>query len=183
MRKVVYSINLSIDGNCSHTGVNPEEEMYDFFINLMRDADLIVYGRKTYDLMVPYWPALTKSREGTKGEIEFADTFTAINKVVFSKTLTTVDANTRIVRDGLEDEIRRLKQLPGKNISVGGVDLPSQLMAAGLIDEYHFVVHPVIAGNGTRLLDNIGLQHKINLKLVNAKVFGSGLLGLHYVKQ
>jgi dihydrofolate reductase len=175
-------MNISIDGNCDHTNFNPEEEIYEYFTHQMEDVDLIVYGRKTYELMVPYWPDVAKEKSGTKAVNEFAERLNAIDKVVFSRTLASADGNTRIIRDHLEAEILKLKQEPGKKISIGGVSLRSQLMALGLIDEYYFVIHPGIAGNGKRLLEDIEIKEKINLKLVDCKVFKSGCVGLHYLK-
>ncbi|MGZ3767875.1 MAG: dihydrofolate reductase family protein, partial [Mucilaginibacter sp.] len=104
MRNVIYGINVSIDGCCDHTKFGPDEETFEFFTNLMKEADLIVYGRKTYELMVPYWPDVAKAGSERKVELDFAEAFTAIDKVVFSKTLQSADENTRIVRDNLEEE-------------------------------------------------------------------------------
>ncbi len=183
MRNVIYGMNISIDGNCDHTNATPDEEIYDYFTYQMQDVDLIVYGRKTYELMVPYWPDVAKSQSGTKAQNEFAEKLTAIDKIVFSQTLENADGNTRIVRDHLAEEILKLKQEPGKKISIGGVSLRSQLMALGLVDEYYFVIHPIIAGEGKRLLEGLPLQEKIKLKLVDVKIFKSGCVGLHYLKQ
>jgi dihydrofolate reductase len=175
-------MNISIDGNCDHTNFTPQEEIYEYFTSYLKEADLIVYGRKTYELMVPYWPDVAKARSGTKAANEFADTLTGIDKIVFSKTLETADGNTRIVRDNLEEEIRKLKQQPGKKISIGGVSLRSQLMELGLVDEYYFVVHPLIVGVGKRLFEDVNLPDKLNLKLADTKIFKSGCVGLHYLK-
>lgn len=183
MRNVVYGINLTADGCCDHTKGNGTEDIHVYFTDLMRDADLIVYGRKTYELMVPYWPEVAKKQTGKKTEIEFAQIFDALPKVVFSKRLNSVDGNTRIIRDNLAGEFLKLKQQPGKKISIGGVDLPSQLIAQGLVDEFHFVIHPVIAGEGRRLFDETQIQDRLNLKLVESKVLPSGSVALHYVKQ
>jgi dihydrofolate reductase len=183
MRNLIYSINISINGYCDHTLFNPDEEMMDYFTHTMDDVDLLVYGRKTYELMVPYWPDVARSQSGTKAENEFAQTLTAIDKVVFSKTLTRVEGNTRIIRENPGDEILELKQDAGKKIAIGGVNLPSQLMELGLIDEYYFVIHPVIVGEGNRLLESASLPEKSNLKLVDTKIFKSGCIGLHYLKQ
>ena len=183
MRKVIYGINITLDGCCDHTKGTPYDEVVEYFARLMSDVDLIVYGRKTYQLMVPYWPDVAKNPSGqTEAAKEFAQAFDAIDKVVFSRSLESVeDKRTRIVRTAPQDEIRRLKQEQGKNISLGGVTLPSYLMetAPDLIDEYHFVVHPVIVGEGTRLLE--GLQLRLPLKLVGTKVFESGCIALRYV--
>jgi dihydrofolate reductase len=186
MRKLIYAINLTIDGCCDHTKMIPEAEMFEFHTNLVRNADLFVYGRKTYQLMVPYWPDIAKNPSGeTKADIEFAQAFDSIKKIiVFSKTLDKAEGkNTEIVRTNLKDEILKLKQEQGKYILTGGADIPSQLIQLGLVDEYHIVVHPVIAGEGRRLLEGISLQEKLQLKLVESKTFKSGTVALHYLKQ
>ena len=134
--------------------------------------------------MVPYWPDVLKDPSATKADIEFARAFDSIPKVVFSRSLDRAgDKNTRIVRTNLRDEILKLKQEPGKNILVGGVDIPSQLIKLGLVDEYRFVVGPIIAGEGRRLLEGVSLPEKLQLKLVDSKVFKSGCVVLHYAKQ
>ena len=107
-----------------------------------------------------------------------------MNKIVFSRSLDSAeDRNTRIVRTDLHDEILKLKQEQGKGILVGGVDIPSQLIELGLVDEYRFVVQPVIAGEGRRLLEGISLQEKLQLKLVESKIFKSAGVALRYLKQ
>ena len=183
MRNVVYSTNISIDGYCDHNLFMPDEELMSYFTNLIQDAGLLVYGRITYELMVPYWPGVAKDQSGTKAENEFAQALTSADKVVFSHTLEQAEENTQIIRGNLEDEILKLKKQPGKKISVGGVDLPSQLITAGLIDEFYFIVHPVVAGKGRRLFEVSDLHEKLNLKLVESLTFKSGSVGLHYLKQ
>jgi len=183
MRNVIYGINLTADGCCDHTKFSGSEEMHEYFTDLMQDVDLIVYGRKTYELMVPYWPDVAKNQSGTKAENEFARIFTAIDKVVFSRSLDSAEGNTSIVRANLRDELLKLKQEPGKKISIGGVSLPAQLIALGLVDEFYFVVHPVIVGEGRRLLEDTGLPEQLNLKLVGSKILKSGCVALHYLKQ
>ncbi len=184
MRKLVYAINITLDGCCDHTKMIPDEELLEYSAHLLRDVDLMVFGRKTYQLMVPYWPDVATDPSATKADKEFADTFVSINKIVFSRSLDGVEGkNTRIVRTNLQDEIRKLKQGQGKNILVGGVNIPSQLMELGLIDEYYFTVHPIIAGEGTRLLGGVSLPEKLQLKLVESKISKSGSVALHYLKQ
>ena len=184
MRNVVYAINITLDGCCDHTKQIADEEAHEYFTNLMRDFDLLVFGRKTYQLMVPYWPDVARDPSSTKADVEFARAFDSIPKIVFSRSLASAeDKNTRIVRTNLRDEIVKLKQEPGKNILVGGVDIPSQLTELGLIDEYRFVVQPIIAGEGRRLFDGVNLREKRQLKLVESKTFKSGCVGLRYLKQ
>jgi dihydrofolate reductase len=184
MRKVIFAINITLDGCCDHTKIIPDDETLEYFTNLMRDVDLQVFGRKTYQLMVPYWPEVAKNPSETKADHEFAEAFDSVSKLVFSRSLDSVeDRNTRIVRTNLHDEIVKLKQEPGKNILVGGVDIPSQLMELGLVDEYRFVVSPIIAGEGRRLLEGVSLRESLHLKLVESKILKSGSVALRYWKQ
>jgi dihydrofolate reductase len=182
MRNVIYAINVTLDGCCDHTKMVPDEE--DSGTQLVRDAGLLVYGRKTYQLMVPYWPDVAKDPSATKADKEFAQAFESADKLVFSRSLASAEGtNTRIVRTNLHDEILKLKQEPGKNILVGGVDIPSQLIKLGLVDEYRFVVQPIIAGEGRRLLEGVSLRERLQLKLVESKPFKSGCIALRYLKQ
>ncbi len=186
MRKLIYTINITIDGCCEHTKMVPpdeDEEVMDYCTQLVRDAGLLVYGRKTYQLMVPYWPEIAKNPSETKTDREFAQAFDAANKIVFSRSLESAESrNTRIVRGNLRDEIVKLKQEQGKHIYVGGVDLPSQLIEIGLVDEFRFVVAPILAGEGRRLLEGASLQEKLQLRLAESHVFKkSGWIALHYL--
>jgi len=133
--------------------------------------------------MVPFWPEVAKNQSMTKASNEFARTFDSINKIVFSRTLGGVeDRNTRIVRTNPHDEILKLKQEQGKNILIGGVSIPSQLIELGLVDEYRFVVGPIVAGEGRRLLEGLSLEERLQLKLVESKIFKSGCIALRYLK-
>jgi dihydrofolate reductase len=184
MRNVIFAINITLDGCCDHTKQTGDEETHEYFTHLMRDVDLLVFGRKTYQLMVPFWPEVAKNQSMTKASNEFAQTFDSINKIVFSRTLDSAeDKNTRIVRTNLHDEILKLKQGEGKNILVGGVSIPSQLIELGLVDEYRFVISPMVAGEGRRLLEGVSLQESLQLKLVESKIFKSGFVALRYLKQ
>src|SRR5271155_4219020 len=127
MRKLIFAINTTLDGCCDHTKQMADEETHIYFTHLMRDVDLLVFGRKTYQLMVPFWPEVAKNQSMTPASNEFAKTFDSINKIVFSRSLDSAEGNTRIVRTNLHGEMLKLKQGQGKNILVGGVDIPSQL--------------------------------------------------------
>src|SRR5262247_74987 len=183
MRNVIFAINITLDGCCDHTKMIADEEIHEYFTRLIRDVDLLVFGRKTYQLMVPYWPDIAKNQSETKAENEFARTFDSINKVVFSQSLDSAEGNTRIVRTKLQDEILKLKQEQGKNILVGGVAIPSQLIELGLVDEFRFVVQPIVVGEGRRLLEGVSLQERLQLKLGESKIFKSGCVALRYLKQ
>ena len=187
MRKVVYAINITLDGCCDHTKMIPDETASEYYIQLLRDADLFVYGRKTFQLMVPYWPDLAKDPSASQTDRDFGRAFVCANKVVFSRSLDDAEAkkgdkNARVVRTNLRDEMLKLKQEPGKNILVSGVDIPSQLIKLGLVDEFNFVVHPILAGEGRRLLEGASLPEKLQLKLVDSKIFQSGCVALRYLK-
>jgi dihydrofolate reductase len=184
VRNVIFAINITLDGCCDHTKLEGTEEIHEYYTHLMRDVDLLVFGRKTYQLMVPFWPEVARSQSMSEAENEFARTFDSITKIVFSRSLASAeDGNTRIVRTSLHDEILKLKQEPGKNILIGGVDIPSQLVELGLVDEYRFVVQPIVAGEGRRLLEGASLGERLLLKLVESKVLKSGCVALRYVKQ
>ena len=184
MRSVIFAINTTLDGCVDHTKQIADEETHEYFTQLMRDVDLLVFGRKTYQLMVPFWPEVAKSQSMTKASNEFARTFDSIDRIVFSRSLDSAeDKNTRIVRTNLHDEILRLKQEQGKNILVGGVSVPSQLIELGLVDEYRFVVGPIVVGEGRRLLEGVSLPERLQVKLVDTKIFESGCVALRYLKQ
>lgn len=183
MRKVIFGINITLDGCCDHTKMIADEEVHEYFTGLMRDVDLLVFGRKTYELMVPFWPDVAKNHSETKAMNEFAEAFNSKSLLVFSRSLDKAEGKTRIVRTNPQDEIRKLKQESGKNILVGGVDVSSQLMEAGLVDEYYFVVQPILAGEGRRLLEGVHLPERFQLKLVESKIFKSGCVALRYLKQ
>jgi dihydrofolate reductase len=183
MRNVIFAINITLDGCCDHTKMIADEKILEYYAQLLREVDVLVYGRKTYQLMVPYWPDIAKNHSETKAENDFADAFDSTNTVVFSRSLESVKGKTRIVRTNLRDEVVKLKQEQGKNILTGGVDIPSQLIELGLVDEYRFVVQPIVAGEGRRLLEGVSLQERLRLKLVESKSFASGCVALRYLKQ
>lgn len=184
MRNVILAINITLDGCVDHTKQMADEESHTYFANLLREVDLLVFGRKTYQLMVPFWPEVAKNQSMTKASNDFATAFDSKSKIVFSRSLQNAeDRNTRIVRAGLRDEILKLKKEAGKDILLGGVDIPSQLIELGLVDEYRFVVSPIIAGEGRRLLEGVNLQARSQLKLVDSRIFGSGCVALRYLKQ
>jgi dihydrofolate reductase len=183
MRNVIYAINITLDGCVDHTKQLADEEKLEYFTHLVREVDLQVFGRKTYQLMVPYWPEVLKNRSETKADTDFARAFVSTPKIVFSRSLASAeDGNTRIVRTNLRDEILKLKQEQGKNILVGGVDVPSQLIQLGLVDEYRLVVGPIIAGEGRRLMEGVSLPDKLQLRLVESKSLESGSVALRYLK-
>jgi len=184
MRKLIYLFNVTLDGCSQHDKQFVDPELLGYYTQSLASADMFVYGRKTYQLMVPYWPGVLKDSSASEAETAFARAFVSKKKVVFSRTLESAEeADTCIVRGDLPDEILKLKRQPGNDILVGGVDLPSQLVELGLIDEFRFVIGPVIAGRGQRLFDDVSLPEKLRLKLLETKVLSSGCVLLHYAKQ
>ena len=183
MRKVVFAINMSADGYCGHTDGIADDELHEYFTKLLRDAGLLLYGRTTYQLMVPYWPDIARNQSETKAENEFARVFDSLDMIVFSTTLKRVEGkNRRIGSTNIAEEVLALKQQPGKDICVGSLSIASQLSERGLIDEYRFVVHPVIAGKGPRLFETVKLQDRLSLDFIGSETFQSGVVALHYRK-
>jgi dihydrofolate reductase len=183
MRKVVFAINISTDGYCSHTDMIADAEMHEYFTKLLRNASLLLFGRITYQLMVPYWPDIARNQSEDKATNEFARVFDSLDKIVLSTTLKHVEGqNTRIVRTNIAEEVVALKQQPGKDICVGSLSIASQLSDRRLIDEYHFVVHPVVAGKGPRLFETVKPQVKLQLDFIGSDTFQSGVVALHYRK-
>ncbi len=183
MRKVVFAINITADGYCSHTDMIADGELHDYFTGLLRNSSLLLFGRITYQLMVPYWPDIARNQSEDGPANEFARVFDSLDKIVFSTTLKHVEgSNTRIAAANVAEEVLALKRQPGKDISAGSLSIASQLSDRGLIDEYHFVVHPVVAGKGPRLFDTVKPQERLLLDFIGSKTFRSGVVALHYRK-
>jgi len=182
MRKVIAAINMTLDGFCDHTSMIADDEMHQHYSELLRSADTVLYGRITYQLM-EYWPTLIKNPTGNKSIDEFAVTMDNISKVVFSRTLQHVEWKTaRLAKRDLKEEVLELRQSRNggsKDILVGSRSLIITLLNLNLIDEFQLCVHPVIAGKGLPLLENI--NDRIDLKLLKKKIFNSsGSIVLYY---
>lgn len=181
MRKLIYGINISLDGCCEHTKFSGGDDIHDYFRELLEGVDLIIYGRKTYELMVPFWPEVAETQSMDEAANAFAKVFANLKRVVVSKTIDIVDdQQTTIIRDNLKDEILKLKHQPGKAISTGGVELPARLIELRLIDEFHMVIHPLIVGQGRRLFSEMFLPESLGLKLMSSKTLSSGCVALQY---
>jgi dihydrofolate reductase len=182
MRKLILSINVSLDGFADHTvTVAPDDELHDFYSGLLDVTDVALFGRVTYQLMESYWPHAHEDPKATRGMLDFADRFNAISKIVFSRTLKNADwNNTRLVKEHMVEKVIQLKKQPGRSISLGGINISQELIKLGMVDEYWLAVQPVVVGKGKRLFDN--LDRKVNLELVDTREFGSGVVVLHYVK-
>lgn len=182
MRPLRYSINVTLDGCCHHeAGLPPDEESMAYWTAEMRRADALIFGRVTYEMMASAWrrPDTGRWPEWMREwETPFAEAIDGAKKYVVSSTLPRADWNAELMRDDWLSEIERLKQQPGEGLWVGGVTLPLALADAGLIDEYEFVVQPVLAGHGPTLL--AGLRERVALELVERREFGSGAMAMKY---
>ena len=178
MRKLIAAINMTLDGFCDHTAIIPDEEIHQHYADLISKADTILYGRITYQLM-EYWRTLAENPSGEKSMDDFAKVIDKIPKIVFSKTLKSVEwESAKLANRDLEEEVLELKQQSGKDILVGSRSLIIHLMKLHLIDEYQLCVHPVIVGNGLPLFENI--NDRTTLKLLKTKTFNSGAVMLYY---
>jgi dihydrofolate reductase len=179
MRKLMFSMNISLDGYADHTVAIADDELHEFASDLLDSVDILLFGRVTYQLMESYWPIARSDPSATQSMMEFADRINAKPKVVFSRTLRKAVWNdTRLVKDGMVEEVMKLKQQPGRNLALGGISICQEFMRLGLVDEYWLLVQPIIVGKGRRLFE--GLRKRIDLKLVGTKTFGSGVVVLHY---
>ncbi len=183
MRKVIYAMSVSLDGFIEATNGDlswsfPDEELHKHFNDLENTIDIHLYGRRLYENMAAYWPTADENPSAPEYEVAYARIWKSMPKVVFSKTLDQVGWNSRLVRGNIAGEVNQLKEGPGKDLSVGGAGLASTFMQLGLIDEYWLYVHPVILGGGKPMFRQ--LHDKINLKLVETRTFGSGVVLLRY---
>ena len=181
MRKLIYSMTVSLDGYIAGPDGAidwsvPDEELFRFHLEHVREVGVQLCGRRLYETMV-YWETAEESPLAPD-EVEFARTWKALPKVVFSTTLQSVVGNTRLATGGVGEEVARLKEQPGKDIAVGGASLARACMELGLIDEWRLFVSPVLLGGGTPYFP--ALDNRINLELVETKTFGSRVVYLRY---
>jgi dihydrofolate reductase len=185
MRKVIAAINMTLDGFCDHTAIIPDDELHQHYGDLLSNGDAVLYGRITYQLM-EYWKTVVENPTGNKAIDEFAVIMDKIPKIVFSHTLKNLEwESAKLASRDIKEEVLELKQSGptsggsgSKDILVGCKSLIIQLMNLNLIDEFQLCVHPVIAGNGLPLFENI--NHRITLKLTSTKIFNSGAIILYY---
>jgi dihydrofolate reductase len=181
MRPLRYSINVTLDGCCDHQVMIPDEELHRHFADELERADALLFGRVTYEMMEEAWrPPATGTWPDWIADwmIPFAQTIDGAKKYVVSGTLDQVDWNAELVQGDLEKAVQQLKQEPGRGLAVGGVTLPLALADLGLIDEYEFVVQPIVAGHGPTLF--AGLSERLELKLVGRQEFRAGAVALRY---
>jgi dihydrofolate reductase len=182
MAKLIYSAITSLDGYVADEDGNfdwaePDEAVHTFVNDLERPVGTYLYGRRMYEVMV-YWETAHTLADQPPFIREFAEIWRAADKIVYSKTLETVSsARTQIERDFDPEAVRQLKAQAGRDISVGGPDLAAQAIKAGLVDEYHLLVTPVVVGSGKHSLPD---KVRLKLELLDEHRFGNGVVHLHY---
>ncbi len=181
MRPLRYSINVTLDGCCDHRAIPADEALHAHAAKNISQADALLFGRVTYEMMEVAWrPSTTGAWPDWMDDwmVPFARTIDAAKKYVVSSTLDRVDWNAELVRGDLGRAVQQLKQEAGNGLFVGGVKLPLALAELGLIDEYEFIVHPRLAGQGPTLF--AGLSKYVDLKLVSRSEFDSGAVAMRY---
>ncbi len=187
MRKIIVTEFCSLDGLMS----DPKDQMDWVTATLSQDmgeyeksvydaSDTLLLGRVTYKIFESYWPTAETNPAAFQGDAELAPTINNIQKIVFSKSLEKLTwSNSVLFTDIVPEEIRKMKEQPGKDILVvGSASIAQQLTNLGLIDEYHLLIHPVILGTGKPLFKDI--KDRMNLKLVETKTFRNGVVLLRY---
>ena len=182
MRKLIYSMGVSLDGFIAGPDGDigwsaPDEELHRFHNQQAREVGAELYGRRLYEVML-FWETAEERSSLPEYEREFAHIWKDTPKIVFSRTLEHVEGNARLAGDDAVAEVARLKEQPGKHLTVGGAGLASTFMRAGLIDEYRLFVSPVVLGGGTPYFP--ALDERIDLELVETRTFGSRVVYLRY---
>jgi dihydrofolate reductase len=182
MRKVIYSMGVSLDGfiagpNGEIDWSAPDEELHRFHNEQIRELGAHLLGRRLYEEML-YWETADEDPSAADFELEFARIWKALPKIVFSNSLESVEGNARLATDSVAEEVARLKEEPGKDVSVGGAGLAATLIKLDLIDEYGLFVNPVVLGGGTPYFPP--LDQRINLELEETRAFGSRVVYLRY---
>ncbi len=182
MRRVIFSMTTSLDGFIAGPGGDigwsePGEELFRFHTEQVRELGVHLLGRRLYETMA-VWETWGERPSATELELEFGRIWKALPKIVFSTSLGSVEGNTRLARDGVADEVARLKEQPGKDIGVGGAGLAAGLTRLGLIDEYRMFISPVVLGAGTRYFPAV--EQPIGLELVETRTFGSRIVYVRY---
>ena len=180
MRRRIFAIKTSINGIVDHTVGIADDELHNFYTDLLNSVDVVLMGRITYQLMESFWPVAHKAPQSTQSIMRFADKYNSIKKIIFSETLKEVKwQNSQLADRNLQEIISELKNQDGKNISAGSLSIALQLLKLDLIDEFWIAVHPFVAEKGPRLFEGIDVIKK--LKLVDSKTLSSGVVFHHYL--
>ncbi|MFG2810492.1 dihydrofolate reductase family protein [Streptomyces sp. DT199] len=183
MRSVTYSMNVSLDGyivgpDGGFDWTEPDAEVFRFWIDEIRQVDVHLLGRRLYETML-YWETADQDSSLDDAQLEWAALWNPLPKVVFSRTLTSVQGNARLASGGLAGEIERLRSEPGEGeIALGGATLAAQAAASGLIDEYRAIVYPVLIGGGIPFFPRD--ERRVDLELVETRTFSSGVVLLRH---
>jgi dihydrofolate reductase len=182
MRKIIYSMSVSLDGFIAGPGGDidwspPDEELHRFHNEQVRELGAHFLGRRLYEVMT-YWETAEENASAPEHVLEFARIWKRLPKIVFSNTLEAVEGNTRLARSGVAEEVAELREQPGRDLAVGGAGLASAFGKLGLIDEYRLFVSPVVLGDGTPYFPPLG--DRIDLELVETRTFGSRVVYLRY---
>jgi dihydrofolate reductase len=167
-----------LDGCCDHRAIAADEELHRHATRILDEADALLFGRVTYEMMESAWRPPGLMEEMPAWTAPFGRTIDAAKKYVVSSTLDRVDWNAELVRGDLGEAVQELKRESGKGLLVGGVKLPLALAELGLIDEYEFVVQPTLVGHGPTLF--AGLSKRVDLRLVGRLEFDSGAVAMRY---
>ncbi len=179
MGRLIMEMNVTLDGCCDHTQVIADEELHQYATDLMDQSDALLFGRLTYQLMESSWPAIARSGNGPQAIVDFARKIDSKPKYVVSRKLDHVTwQNSFLLKGPVATEVAQLKE-EGKTLLVtAGPGLGSALAQLGLVDEYHFMVQPIVAGRGPHLLG--GIPNRLDLTLAETKTFKSGVVVLRY---
>lgn len=184
MRKLIAAINMTLDGFCDHTAMIADDEIHQHYNQLLSNADTLLYGRITYQLMQGFWPSVVKNPTGNKPMDEFAVLIDNVSKMVFSRTLQRTDSTitgwkkVELRKEINKGEIEILKRQSGKNMLVGSPSLIVAFAKLGLVDEYQISIQPTLVGTGLPLFKNI--SERVDLKLTQTKTFACGVVTLYY---
>jgi dihydrofolate reductase len=184
MRKLIFSIPITLDGfiegpNRELDWVIADNDLHEYYAEMLNNADLILYGRVTYELMVNYWPTASNDPKATTGELNFAKALNPLPKIVYSKTLQNVGWNSTIKKTVIPEDIIKLKAEDGRDILLGGgATLAQTFFQHGLVDEIRLMVQPVVIGAGKALFR--GIEGGIKLKYLSSQDFHSGAMSLCY---
>lgn len=183
MRKIIYSMQMSLDGYIEDDSgsigfTNPDRELHEYFNALEAQSDTHIYGRRLYEIMNGFWPNAEDDPDAPSEIVEYARIWNALDKVVFSRTLKSVEGRARLAKADVATEVARLREAPGKDISVGGATLAKSFIELDLIDEYQVIVYPILLGSSKPMFGN--LARKVDLILVESRSFDSGVIALTY---
>jgi dihydrofolate reductase len=186
MRKIILMMQVSLDGFIEGPGRDiswhrVDDELHRHFNEELRTMGAFLSGRVTHELMADFWPTADKDPASTAPMVEFSRIWLDMPKIVYSRTLESAGWHTTVVRDVVVEEVNKLKDQPGGDLSLGGADLATAFRRLGLIDEYRVYVHPVLIGRGKPLFQPVDATE--NLRLLETRAFGNGVVLLRHTRE